>query len=51
MKKLIFHLIYLIYLDKYNDRLEVVKLPVYSADLNDIEVVWREVKKDVVYNT
>ncbi|MHA1341664.1 MAG: transposase, partial [Promethearchaeota archaeon] len=39
------------FLDKHNDRLEVVKLPAYSANLNDIEVVWREIKKDVVYNT
>ncbi|MHA1342324.1 MAG: transposase, partial [Promethearchaeota archaeon] len=39
------------FLDKHNDRLEVVKLPAYSPDLNDIELVWREVKKDVVYNT
>lgn len=39
------------FLDKHNNRLELVKLPPYSPDLNDIEVVWREVKKDVVYNT
>ena len=39
------------FLDNHKDKLEVVKLPAYSPDLNDIELVWREVKKDVVYNT
>ena len=33
------------------NRLELVCLPPYSPDLNPIEIVWREVKKDVVYNT
>ena len=33
------------------ERLELVKLPPYSPDLNPIEVVWREVKKEAVYNT
>ena len=32
-------------------RLELVKLPPYSPDLNPIETVWREVKKEAVYNT
>lgn len=32
-------------------RLELIKLPPYSPDLNPIETVWREVKKEAVYNT
>lgn len=32
-------------------RLDLIKLPPYSPDLNPIEIVWREVKGDVVYNT
>lgn len=39
------------FLKAYNDRLELLKLPPYSPDLNHIETIWREVKKDVVYNT
>ena len=33
------------------ERLELVKLPPYSPDLNSIETVWREVKKEAVYKT
>lgn len=33
------------------ERLELIKLPPYSPDLNPIETVWREVKKEAVYNT
>ena len=32
-------------------RLVLIRLPPYSPDLNPIETVWREVKRDVVYNT
>jgi transposase len=39
------------FLEGCKDKLEVVELPPYCPDLNDIETVWREVKKDVVYNT
>lgn len=35
----------------HSDRLKLIRLPPYSPDLNPIELVWREVKKDVVYNT
>jgi len=38
------------YLDQ-EPSMKLVKLPPYSPDLNPIETVWREVKKDVVYNT
>ena len=33
------------------DRLTLIRLPPYSPDFNPIEIVWRELKKDVVYNT
>jgi putative transposase len=33
------------------ERLNLIKLPPYSPDLNPIETVWREVKKAAVYNT
>jgi len=36
---------------KQESTIRLVKLPPYSPDLNPIETVWREVKKDVVYNT
>lgn len=36
---------------KEESSIKIVKLPPYSPDLNPIETVWREVKKDVVYNT
>ena len=35
----------------HSDRLKLIRLPPYSPDLNPIELVWREVKRDVVYNT
>ncbi|MBD3253539.1 MAG: hypothetical protein GF383_00520 [Candidatus Lokiarchaeota archaeon] len=31
--------------------MDLVKLPPYSPDLNPIETVWREIKKEAVYNT
>lgn len=39
------------FLRSVNSRLDLVYLPPYSPDLNPIEILWREVKKDVVYNT
>ena len=39
------------FLKTQNNRLELIKLPPYSPDLNPIETIWREVKKDVDYNT
>jgi len=39
------------FLSEHEDRLEIIKIPPYSPDLNEIEKVWREVKKEVVYNT
>lgn len=35
----------------HKNKLELVFLPPYSPDLNPIEILWRELKKDVVYNT
>lgn len=39
------------FLSSLKGKLELVYLPPYSPDLNPIERVWREVKKEVVYNT
>jgi transposase len=39
------------FLLSFTNKLELVCLPPYSPDLNPIEILWREVKKDVVYNT
>lgn len=39
------------FLLSYKNKLELVCLPPYSPDLNPIEILWREVKKEVVYNT
>ena len=39
------------FLKSIGNRIELIRLPPYSPDLNPIEILWREVKKDVVYNT
>jgi len=39
------------YIVAHVKRLEWIKLPPYSPDLNPIETVWREVTKEAVYNT
>ncbi|MHA1393482.1 MAG: transposase [Promethearchaeota archaeon] len=39
------------FLSEHEDRLEIIKITPYSPDLNEIEKIWREVKREVVYNT
>ena len=39
------------FVSMYSNKIKLIKLPPYSPDLNPIETIWREVKKDVVYNT
>jgi transposase len=38
------------YLEEVKDRLELLFLPPYSPDLNPIEMVWRETRRDVTNN-
>lgn len=38
------------YLEQVKDRLELLFLPPYSPDLNPIEMVWRETRRDVTNN-
>ncbi len=39
------------FLKMHEDKLELIFLPPYSPDLNEIEELWREIKREVVYNT
>ena len=39
-----------LFLDQYQDRLQLEFLPPYCPDLNEIECVWRQIKQEVVYN-
>jgi len=38
------------FLEKNHERIELLYLPPYSPDLNPIEGIWQDVKKDTVYN-
>lgn len=38
------------YLEEVKDRLELLFLPPYSPDLNPIEMVWRETRRNVTSN-
>ncbi|MHA1821923.1 MAG: transposase [Promethearchaeota archaeon] len=39
------------FLRSIGNKIELIRIPPYSPDLNPIETLWRAVKKDVVYNT
>jgi len=38
------------YMEEIKDRLELLFLPPYSPDLNPIETVWRETRRNVTHN-